>query len=213
MRPDHEPIRRRFPELQPDQLQRLERFHQLLEDWNAKVNLVSRTDVANIARRHLLHSLAIAKLAAFEPGTRFLDVGTGGGLPGIPLAIALPQCRFHLVDSVGKKIRVVQDAIDTLELKNASAEQVRAERLGGPFDFVLARAVTQLPVFMSWVRKLVRRPGYNPIANGVLYLKGGDWQAEAKGLTETPQARPLEDLLPGAGFEDKVVLHIPIGRP
>ena len=149
-------------------------------DWNSKINLISRKDTEHLLERHILHSLGIAKMIEFKPNSLVLDVGTGGGFPGIPLAIMFPQVRFHLVDSIGKKIMVVQDITEKLGLKNVTSEQIRAEEVKGQFDFVVSRAVTRLPVFNKWVRGKIRKKGFNDMRNGIVYLKGGDVLDEIK---------------------------------
>lgn len=187
-------------------------FAEKLAEWNEKINLISRTDIENIPRRHILHSLAIAKVMQFEPNTRVLDVGTGGGFPGIPLAILFPDCKFHLVDAIGKKIMVVQDLIKQLGIENATAAHERADKVKGQFDFVVARAVTQLPKFMNWIRKKVKRSCINPLPNGVLYLKGGDLTEEFEGIKEDPEAHPIEHLFetPDPMWDEKYVIHIEV---
>ncbi len=195
------------------QRQRLQEYARLIRDWNAKINVVSRADIDNLPRRHLLHSLAIAKTMPFHPGTRVMDVGTGGGFPGIPLAILFPDCGFHLVDSIGKKVKVVVDCVRKLELDNVSAEQARAEKVPNQFDFIVARAVTRLPDFMNWIRKKVKRTAFNQLPNGVLYLKGGDLRDEFAGIPETPTAYPIREFFDHEDFDQKYVIHVPVVRP
>ncbi|MCP4553461.1 MAG: 16S rRNA (guanine(527)-N(7))-methyltransferase RsmG, partial [Bacteroidetes bacterium] len=159
----------------------LERFHKLgslYKDWNEKINVISRKDIQHLYERHILHSLAIGKFINFTSGTSILDVGTGGGLPGIPLAILFPQVNFYLIDSIGKKIKVVSNICEELKLKNVTAEHVRVQDIGNNYDFIVSRAVTNLPDFIAMTKKLVRENSDNKIKNGLLYLKGGDFQNE-----------------------------------
>jgi len=203
-------VNRHFPSLSESQQQQLQHFSELIAEWNEKVNLVSRTDVQNLPIRHILHSLAIAKTVDFRPGTRILDVGTGGGFPGIPLAILYPECQFQLIDSIGKKIRAVADCIESLGLKNANAQQIRANAVKGAFDFVVARAVTQLPKFLQWVRGSIRHPSFNSLENGVLYLKGGDLAEEFAALVEKPVLYPIINYFNYPEFDSKFVVHVPL---
>lgn len=173
-------IRHFFPSLSSLQQERYERLFPLYQEWNAMINVISRKDIDNLYLHHVLHSLSIAELVRFEPGARVLDVGTGGGFPGIPLAIMFPETDFLLVDSIGKKIKVVQAVADALELRNVKAEVCRAETLRGSFDFIVSRAVTRLPEFYGWVNKLVSKKQRHALPNGILYLKGGDLQQETK---------------------------------
>ncbi len=201
-----------FPELSSKQRERLATFAGLIIDWNQKINLIARTDIDNLAHRHILHSLAIAKVIEFKSNTSILDVGTGGGFPGIPLAILYPDCRFHLIDSIGKKIKIVQDCVEKLDLQNATAEQIRAENVDRQFDFIIARAVTQLPKFMNWIRKKVKRSSFNALTNGVLYLKGGDLTEEFESIKEKPTAYPIQDFFQEDEYQEKYVIHIPVKR-
>lgn len=173
-------IRHFFPSLSSLQQERYERLFPLYQEWNAMINVISRKDIDNLYLHHVLHSLAIVELVKFEPGAKVLDVGTGGGFPGIPLAIMFPETEFLLVDSISKKIKVVQAVVDALELKNVQTQVCRAETLRGSFDFVVSRAVTRLPEFYGWVCKLVSKKQRHALPNGILYLKGGDLQQEVK---------------------------------
>lgn len=167
-------IKTYFPELTDAQLELFEKAVALYVDWNSKINLVSRKDTEHLMERHFLHSLSIAKLISFKPGTQVLDVGTGGGFPGIPLAIMFPEVKFHLIDSIGKKIMVVKDIAEKLGLTNVTADQIRAEDVKGQFDFVVSRAVTQLPEFNRWVKSKIKKKGFNDLKNGIIYIKGGE---------------------------------------
>ena len=178
MKPSVQDIFRYFPNLTEEQKNQFEALDELYRFWNAQINVVSRKDIDMLYEHHVLHSLSIAKVLEFLPGETVLDVGTGGGFPGIPLAILFPETSFHLVDSIGKKIKVVQEVAQALGLKNVRASHMRAEEVKGTVDFVISRAVTQLKEFYPWVRAKIRKGGKNTLANGVLYLKGGDLTEE-----------------------------------
>lgn len=178
MKPSVQDIFRYFPNLTEEQKNQFESLDELYRFWNAQINVVSRKDIDMLYEHHVLHSLSIAKVLEFLPGETVLDVGTGGGFPGIPLAILFPETSFHLVDSIGKKIKVVQEVAQALGLKNVRASHMRAEEVKGTVDFVISRAVTQLKEFYPWVRAKIRKGGKNTLANGVLYLKGGDLTEE-----------------------------------
>lgn len=205
-------VYRYFPELTELQKRRLSDYADAIAEWNQKINLIARTDVENLPKRHILHSLAIAKVMAFKPDTTVVDVGTGGGFPGIPLAILFPDSRFLLIDSIGKKIKVVQDCIERLGLENAAAIQGRVEDLDRQVDFFVARAVTQLPKFMGWIRKKVKRSAFNDLPNGVLYLKGGDLSEEFASVKEQPTVYPIRDFFDFEDFDQKFVIHLPVKR-
>jgi 16S rRNA (guanine527-N7)-methyltransferase len=185
-------IRAYFPGLAENQLQQLKAFGESILDWNQKINLVSRKDTDHLWTKHILHSMSIAKVLHFSKGSQILDVGTGGGFPGIPLAILFPETTFHLIDSRGKKIMVVSDIIEKLELKNVTAEKIRAEEIKGRFDFITARAVTNMPDFIQWIKKNVSNKNKNSLANGIIYLKGGDITLELTGITN-PQIFTISD--------------------
>jgi len=199
-----------FPDLTDVQRYKFSRLEALYQDWNSKVNVISRQDIDTLYERHVLHSLGIAKVIQFKPGTSVLDVGTGGGFPGIPLAIMFPDTQFHLVDSIGKKIRVVQEIAAELDLKNVKAEQVRAEKLDDAYEFVVSRAVTRMAPFVGWVRKNISRNSFHPIRNGILYLKGGDLTEELAELTMKTRSYDLSDFFEEEFFETKKVVYVPL---
>ena len=163
-----------FPELTQTQKKQIDALGELYAMWNAKINVVSRKDIENLYNRHVLHSLSIAKIISFKPKTKILDVGTGGGFPGIPLAIYFPECEFYLSDSVAKKIKIVKAVAEATGLKNVRAEQIRAEELKGKFHFIVSRATTNLPEFYKWVKNKFLSDNFNELPNGILYLKGGE---------------------------------------
>ncbi|MFT4901628.1 MAG: 16S rRNA (guanine527-N7)-methyltransferase [Lentimonas sp.] len=201
-------IRGKFPHITEDTWQVLTQWAVLLREWNAKVNLVSRKDIDLLEERHLAHCLVITNHLKLMSGARVLDVGTGGGLPGLPMAICYPQAHFTLVDSIGKKIAVVQDIAKRLNLKNVEVKQVRAETLNKQFDFVTGRAVKNLPEYFSWIKKNVRRGERNSIPNGVLYWKGGALDEELEALGIRPRKTiDLETELANPYFEQKYILH------
>ena len=199
-----------FPGLTERQKEQFAVLLPLYQDWNAKINVISRKDMDNFYLHHVLHSLAIAKVQPFKPMAEILDVGTGGGFPGIPLAILFPDARFHLVDSIGKKIKVVQDVAAQLGLQNVRAEQVRAEQLRSEYDFVVSRAVTDLPQFVQWVRGRFSNIHYHHLRNGILYLKGGDLAAELAPFRRKVRTWDISDFFPEDYFLTKQVIHLPM---
>lgn len=203
-------IEKYFPKLDALKTQQLKQLQPLYAEWNAKINVISRKDFDEFYERHVLHSLAIAKFINFSPGTKILDVGTGGGFPGIPLAIYFPQVQFHLVDSIGKKIKVVNTVIEELELKNVTAEKIRAEQINEKYDFVVSRAVTRLPEFVPWVKKNISKKYINPLPNGIIYLKGGDLSEEIKPYKKNIFIENLSNYFEEEFFETKKVLHLPL---
>ncbi|MFD2573452.1 16S rRNA (guanine(527)-N(7))-methyltransferase RsmG [Spirosoma soli] len=198
-----------FPDLTAEQQERFSALDGLYRDWNAKINVISRQDIDALYEKHILHSLGIAKIVQFKPGTEILDVGTGGGFPGIPLAIMFPMVDFHLVDSIGKKIKVVQEVATALGLTNIKAEQIRVEQLKTTYDFVISRAVTRLSPFLGWVRYKIHKNGNNDIRNGVLYLKGGDLTEELAEVPDRYRIYDLSDYFEEPFFETKKVIYIP----
>lgn len=201
-------ITKYFPKLNKTQRSLFEQLQPLYAEWNAQINVISRKDFPDFYEHHVLHSLAIAKLISFTPGTKILDVGTGGGFPGIPLAIFFPQTQFHLVDSIGKKIKVVNSVIESLGLQNATAQQIRAEELTEKYDFVISRAVTRLPEFVPWVRKNIAHKQINAMPNGIIYLKGGDLQEETKPYKKYVFVKNLSDWFEEEFFKTKKVVHL-----
>ncbi|WP_428230036.1 16S rRNA (guanine(527)-N(7))-methyltransferase RsmG [Flavobacterium sp.] len=198
-----------FPDLTDIQIEQFQKLDFLYHDWNEKINVISRKDIDALYTKHVLHSLGIAKIMKFEPGATVLDVGTGGGFPGIPLAILFPETRFYLIDVIAKKIKVVQGVVDALELKNVKAEQLRAENVKGDFDFIVSRAVTNMPDFVSWIRNKVKKQHKHTLKNGILYLKGGDLTEELK---DFPKATlyDLSTIFEDEFFETKKVVHLPL---
>lgn len=197
-----------FPELTEDQKNKFSRLEGLYREWNDKINVISRKDMDGFWEHHVLHSLAIAKVMPFCPGTRILDVGTGGGFPGIPLAILFPEADFYLVDSIGKKIKVVEGVRDALGLTNVKAAQIRVEEVKEKQDFVVSRAVTAFPVFAGWVKGKIRSDSQNQLANGILYLKGGDFDDELKPFAGRTTVYPISDFYSEEFFETKKVIHL-----
>ena len=198
-----------FPDLTEIQIQQFEQLQMLYQDWNLKINVVSRKDIDELYLRHVLHSLGIAKVQLFLPGSNILDVGTGGGFPGIPLAILFPEANFHLVDSIGKKIKVVEDVTHGLQLKNVKITNARVETITEQYDFIVSRAVAQMETFVRWVRHLIIKKSRHELKNGILYLKGGDLIEE---LSPFPKATiyPLEDFFKESFFKTKSVVHVPL---
>ena len=181
----------------------------LYEDWNSKINVISRKDMGAFYEHHVLHSLAIAKVQPFKPMAEVLDVGTGGGFPGIPLAVMFPETKFFLVDSIGKKIKVVSDVVQQLELSNVRAEQIRAEQVAGEFDFIVSRAVTDLSEFTRWVRGKVSTIHYHKLRNGILYLKGGDLTEELAPFRKKVRTWDICDFFAEEYFDTKKVIYLP----
>jgi 16S rRNA (guanine527-N7)-methyltransferase len=198
-----------FPELTEKQIEQFDRLEELYMDWNAKINVISRKDMEQFYVHHVLHSLGIAKVMRFEPGTKVLDIGTGGGFPGIPLAILFPDTHFHLVDSIGKKITVVKEVARALKLSNVEAQQIRAEELVRKYDFVISRAVTRMINFYPWVKGKIKREDFNEFQNGILYLKGGDVDEEMEELDKSYVTYHLSDYFKEEFFETKKVVYMP----
>lgn len=198
-----------FPNLSENQIAQFDRLLELYADWNSKINVISRKDMDQFYVHHVLHSLGIAKVMGFEPGTKVLDIGTGGGFPGIPLAILFPDTHFHLVDSIGKKISVVKDVAKQLKLSNVEAQQARAEELVRKYDFVISRAVTQMVNFYPWVKNKIKKEDFNEFQNGILYLKGGDVDEEMEALDKSYVVYHLEDYFKEDFFQTKKVVYMP----
>jgi 16S rRNA (guanine527-N7)-methyltransferase len=203
-------ITKYFPKLNEKQIALFKQLEPLYAEWNAQINVISRKDFPEFYEHHVLHSLGIAKLINFTAGTKILDVGTGGGFPGVPLAIMFPEVQFHLVDSVGKKIKVVNGVVESLGLKNVAAEQIRAEQLTDKYDFVVSRAVTRLPEFVPWVRKNISKKQINAMPNGIIYLKGGDLQEETKPFKRNVFIKDLSNYFEEEYFKTKKVVHLPL---
>lgn len=199
-----------FPDLTQRQKDQFGDLMPLYRDWNDKINVISRKDIDNLYVNHVLHSLAIAKIITFKPGSHILDVGTGGGFPGIPLAILFPEATFHLVDSIGKKITVVKNIGDALGLTNVTAEQIRAEQLKGEYDFVVSRAVTRLKEFYQWVHRRAKKKSLHDLHNGILYLKGGDLTEELGELKHPSRLFPIPDYFDEEFFQTKYVVYVPL---
>ena len=198
-----------FTGLTENQVIQFQKLELLYQEWNAKINVISRKDIDQLYVNHVLHALAIAKVQKFEPGTYVLDLGTGGGFPGIPLAILFPETRFYLIDIILKKINVVKAIAESLELKNVKAEQIRAENVKGDYDFIVSRAVTNMPEFVAWTKDKIKKTNKHELKNGILYLKGGDLTQE---LIDFPKAKQydISDFFSNEFFETKKVVHLPL---
>ena len=204
-----ERISKYFNGLTEKQLQQFNRLETLYKHWNSLINVISRKDIDELYLRHVLHSLGIAKVQHFKPNTHILDVGTGGGFPGIPLAIMFPETKFYLVDSIGKKIKVVQEVVSALGIKNVKVEHTRAEKVKGEFDFIVSRAVTNMDDFVKWTHNKVAKKQYHELKNGILYLKGGDLTEELANFSKATIYN-LSDYYTEDFFESKKVVHIPL---
>ncbi len=197
-----------FPNLSETQKEQFTKLKDLYEFWNNQINVISRKDMDSFYERHVLHSLAIAKIISFKENTSILDIGTGGGFPGIPLAILFPECNFHLVDSIGKKIKVVNEVALALNLKNVTASHERAENIKEKFDFVVSRAVTAMPDFLPWTKNKFKKQNLNSLKNGILYLKGGDLTEEMKPVKVKFKIHSIPDFFKEEFFETKKVVYV-----
>ncbi len=202
-------IKKYFPNLSENQIHQFSLLQELYEDWNLKINVVSRKDIDELYLRHVLHSLGIAKVMEFKPNTSVMDVGTGGGFPGVPLAILFPETNFHLVDSIGKKIKVVDEVVEGLGLQNVKTTHGRVEEVKETYDFIISRAVAQMETFHRWVKNKVHKKQNHSLKNGILYLKGGDLKEE---LATFPKATiyNLPDFFEEDFYETKKVVHLPL---
>lgn len=198
-----------FPNLSELQINQFKQLEKLYKEWNSKINVISRKDIDELYLRHVLHALGIAKVICFKPGTKVLDVGTGGGFPGIPLAILFPDCSFHLVDSINKKLKVVNSVTEHIGLTNLKTTHSRVEDIKGEYDFIVSRAVTTMPEFVSWVKAKVSKKHYNSLKNGILYLKGGDLTQELKNFPKT-KIYELKNYFDEDFFETKKVVYLQI---
>ena len=202
-------IQKYFKGLSKEQLIQFTKLEVLYKDWNSKINVISRKDIDELYLRHVLHSLSIAKLISFKDGTSILDVGTGGGFPGIPLAILFPKCKFHLVDSIQKKINVVNNVVKELDLKNVKTSSCRVEAVSEKNDFVVSRAVTNMKDFVSWIKFKINKNSFNDFKNGILYLKGGDLNEELKSFKNV-KIFELSEFFNEDFFNEKKVVYLPI---
>ena len=199
-----------FPQLTEEQQRQFDALDALYREWNAKINVISRKDIDNLYEHHILHSLAIAKVINFRPGTEILDFGTGGGFPGIPLAILFPECKFKLIDGTGKKIRVAQEVAKAIGLKNCQPEHLRGEDEKGKYDFVVSRAVMPLPDLVKIVRKNIAKTHQNALPNGVICLKGGDLQAELRPFYKIVETTDISTFFKEEWFKEKHVIYLPL---
>ncbi|MFO8148263.1 MAG: 16S rRNA (guanine(527)-N(7))-methyltransferase RsmG [Gillisia sp.] len=202
-------ITKYFPHLTEIQLEQFSKLQELYKDWNLKINVVSRKDIDELYLRHVLHSLGIAKVIEFLPDSNILDVGTGGGFPGIPLAILFPETNFHLVDSIGKKIKVVDEVVEGLQLTNVKTTNVRVEEIKGNYDFIISRAVAAMPTFVHWVKGKIAKRSNHKLKNGILYLKGGDLSEELEQY-KSAVIYPLQDYFEEEFFETKKIVYLPM---
>lgn len=198
-----------FPDLTDEQKKQFEALYDLYVDWNSKINVISRKDIEELYVRHVLHSLGIAKVMEFKPNSKVMDVGTGGGFPGIPLAILFPETQFYLIDVIAKKIKVVNEVAAAIGLKNVVAEQKRAALVDDEFDFIVSRAVTNMPDFVSWVKNKTKKESKHDLKNGILYLKGGDLTEELAPYGTAVEYN-LQDFFEEDFFETKKVVYLPV---
>ena len=198
-----------FPDLTKQQIEQFEKLETLYQDWNLKINVVSRKDIDELYLRHVLHALGIAKVMRFKPGSSIMDVGTGGGFPGIPLAILHPECQFHLVDSIAKKIKVVDEVVAGAGLTNVKTSHSRVEDIDETYDFIVSRAVAAMPTFVRWVKGKVKRSQHHELKNGILYLKGGDLTEELESY-KTATIYDLKSYYDEDFFDTKKVVHLPL---
>ena len=205
-----EQILRYFPELTDTQREQISKLQALYEDWNQKINVISRKDIGNLYEHHVLHSMAIAKAITFKAGTKILDFGTGGGFPGIPLAILFPECQFTLIDGTGKKIRVATEVANSLGLKNVNAIHRRGEEEKGKYDFVVSRAVMPLPDLIKIIRKNIARQNQNILGNGLLCLKGGNLEEELAPFSKVVEQTEISEWFEQEWFKEKYVIYVPI---
>jgi len=196
-----------FPHLTQDQIQKFGQLNELYHDWNAKINVISRKDIDNLYEHHVLHSLAIAEMIRFKPGTKVMDLGTGGGFPGIPLAIMFPETKFHLVDSIGKKIKVCQEVANALSLQNVTTQWCRAEEIKDKYHFVVSRAVMPLADLVKIIRKNISTEQINALPNGIICLKGGELEKETLPLKKQTEIYPLTDYFEEPFFETKKIVY------
>ena len=198
-----------FTALTEEQQRQLEMLDALYREWNAKINVISRKDIDNLYEHHVLHSMAIAKIANFRPGTKILDFGTGGGFPGVPLAILFPECQFKLIDGTGKKIRVAQEVCNAIGLKNCQPTHLRGEEEKGKYDFIVSRAVMPLPDLVKIVTKNVAREQHNALPNGIICLKGGDLQEETRPYRNIVETTEISQFFDKEWFKEKYIIYLP----
>lgn len=201
-------IEKYFPSLTIEQKIKFDKLYTVYDKWNNQINVISRKDMDHFYERHVLHSLSIAKIIDFKPDTTLIDIGTGGGFPGIPLAILFPQCTFTLVDSIGKKIKVVKEVCEELGINNVIALHSRAEQINEQFDFIISRAVTSMPLFLTWVKNKLKNEHKNEIENGILYLKGGDLKEEMKTVKKHVRYYKITDFFDESFFETKKIVYL-----
>lgn len=203
-------IQKYFPQLSAEQLRQVALLDELYRDWNAKINVISRKDIDNLYEHHVLHSMAIAKMVNFRPGTRILDFGTGGGFPGIPLAILFPECRFKLIDGTGKKIRVAQEVAQAIGLKNCEPVHLRGEEEKGKYDFIVSRAVMPLPDLVKIIKKNIAKEQRNALPNGVICLKGGNLDGELQPYRKIVETAELSQWFSEEWFKEKSIIYLPL---
>ncbi len=196
-----------FPDLTQDQIDKFTKLEALYQDWNLKINVVSRKDIDELYLRHVLHSLAIAKVINFKGGSKIMDVGTGGGFPGVPLAILFPECQFHLVDSINKKLNVVREVIAGCKIENVTVTHTRVEEVKDTYDFIVSRAVAAMPTFVHWVKGKIAKEQKHDIKNGIIYLKGGDLYKELGSYYRRVSVYNIRDYYPDPYFEEKKIVY------